>query len=60
MICESCSGRDCTYINDQSILSVNMSYICEQCRLEIYLDYCRGHDLFYECSCPYCDELKDE
>lgn len=56
-ICESCAGRDYT---PAGVFNFDGNAYCSRCEQEISNQYCRGHDLYYENSCPYCDKLKGE
>lgn len=60
LVCENCDDRDCTYIDHETKpwpLDENLQYICPKCKKLISLDYCRGHDMYFEVSCTYCDKL---
>lgn len=61
--CETCRQSDHTYIDvltDFFELDLHNQFVCTKCDQLIKLEYCRGHDMYFEISCPYCDKLKAE
>ena len=61
MKCESC--RNMEYTSHDSVVETGeeiTKYACEVCGGKVELEYCRGHDLFFEITCPCCDEIKGD
>ncbi len=58
--CESCADRDSTYAGKDSNFPTwnGNDYECQTCKQWVTPSYCRGHDLYFESSCPNCDENK--
>ena len=56
LLCNTCGGHD-TVKNVPGAYQP-MDYRCRQCQTIVSLEYCRGHDVFFELFCPYCEKLK--